>query len=231
MSYTLGQVKSIVRSLVDDPGPSWCADDFVIPLINKVYKSANLKLVATQGSWDIDVVEVPGVTAGTPNMVAYQTGDGLIANLTDQPLRIDWKPAGNPSSQYQLVTNYEVLPDIQPPQFPIGWEYRSQVIWLTPCTIDVDLRVRGEFAPPALTNDNDVLISHPLIGSPVAYGVASLCGVVRGNKGWEISYAAMGQEEIDDILQEIVRSEQGNIRRIGSQTRGRGRGYGNFAGY
>ncbi len=51
---------------------------------------------------------------------------------------------------YRLVRNYEVLPDLQPREGMAGWEFRSEVIWLTNCSIAVDLRVRGEFGPPAL---------------------------------------------------------------------------------
>ena len=55
------------------------------------------------------------------------------------------------------------------------------MIWLTHCSIAVDLRIRGEFGPPALTSDESVLISHPRIGYVVAYGTAALVATVRGN--------------------------------------------------
>ena len=64
---------------------------------------------------------------------------------TGQPLRIDWKPAGDDPDYYRLVRNYEVLPDLQPRAGVAGWEFRSEVIWLTNCSIAVDLRIRGEF--------------------------------------------------------------------------------------
>lgn len=211
---------------MDDPRGSWCDDAFLGPLIQDLYDDANSQLVSTQGSWDIGVVEIPGIIPGTPNLQDQQEPDGLIAQLVDQPLRIDWKPAGQDPSNYQLVPNFEVLPDIQPAQYMYGWEYRSEVIWLTPCTLAVDLRVRGEFEPPDLNTDASVLTSHPRIGYAMSYGIAALCGAIRGNKQWEGSYNAKYEEAMDDIMGEIVRSEQGQVRRIARQTRRGGWGRG-----
>ncbi len=122
-----------------------------------MYDDANSQLASTQSSWDIAVVEVPGIPPLTPNLAPYQTAGGPLATLTDQPLRIDWKPAGDDPSYYRLVPSYEVLPDLQPREGIAGWEFRSEVIWLTNCSIAVDLRIRGEFGPPALTSDESVL--------------------------------------------------------------------------
>ena len=221
MSWTLGQVKARVSSLLDDPQGSYLTDSFIVPLISEVYDDANSQLASTQSSWDIATVEVPDVAPGTPNLAAYQSGTGLLAGLTDQPLRIDWKPAGDDPSYYRLVHNYEVLPDLQPQEGLAGWEFRSQVIWLTNSSIAVDVRVRGEFAPPPLTNDGSVLLSHPRIGYVVAYGTAALVATVRGNDAWTRQYEQKAMEGMDEIMEQLVRAEQGQVRRAGRQTRHR----------
>ncbi len=219
MSWTLGQVKARVRSLLDDPDGTYLSDSFLVPLIGEVYDDANSQLAATQSSWDIGVVEAPGIAPGTPNLAALQTGAGPLAALTDQPLRIDWKPAGEDPSYYRLVRNYEVLPDLQPRAAVAGWEFRREVIWLTPCSIAVDLRVRGEFAPPPLTDESSVLSSHPRIGYVVAYGAAALVATVRGNDPWVRQYEQKALEGMDEILEQLVRAEQGQVRRAGRQSR------------
>lgn len=223
MSWTLGQVKARVRNLLDDPQGSYLTDSFIVPLINEVYDDANSQLQSTSGSWDISVVECPNIQPGTPNLESLQLSGQPLATLTDQPQRIDWKPAGNPPQDYQLVRNYEVLPDFNPCQYVPGWEYRSEVIWLGPCSLAVDLRVRGEFGPPPLNDEDSVLVSHPRMGFVVAYGTSALVAAVRGNKEWETSYNAKFEEGMDDIMCEIVRSSQAQTRRLGSQAR---RGYG-----
>ena len=87
--------------------------------------------------------------------------------------------------------------------------------------------MRGEFGPPALNDDASVLVSHPRIGYVVAYGTAALIATVRGNEAWAKEYGEKAVEGMDDILTEIVRSEQGNVKRTGRQT-GRSRRSPNF---
>ena len=219
MSWTLGQVKARVRNLLDDPQGSYLTDAFLVPLIAEVYDDVNSQLASTQSSWDVAVVEVPGIPPGTPNLGSYQAQGGPLAALTDQPLRIDWKPAGDDPAYYRLVRNYEVLPDLQPREGMAGWEFRSEVIWLTHCSIAVDLRIRGEFGPPALTSDESALLSHPRIGYVVAYGAAALVATVRGNDAWTQSYEQKAVEGMDEIMEQLVRAEQGQVRRAGRQTR------------
>ena len=222
MSWTLGQVKARVRTLLDDPQGSYLTDSLLVPLISEVYDDANSQLASTQSSWDISVVEVPGVPPGTPNLAGWQAGSGLLAMLTDQPLRIDWKPAGDDPSYYRLVTNYEVLPDLQPREGVAGWEFRREVVWLTNSSIAVDLRVRAEFAPPPLIADDSVLLSHPRIGYVVAYGTAALVATVRGNDAWTRQYEQKAMEGMDEIMEQLVRAEQGQVRRVARQTRRHG---------
>lgn len=218
MSWTLGQVRARVLNLLDDPQASYLTPEFVDPLIQEVYDDANSQLASTQSSWDIDLVEAQAIPPGTPNLSAYQLGSGPLARLTAQPLRIDWKPAGADPSYYQLSTNYGVLPDLQPQEGLAGWEFRSNIIWLTPSSIALDLRVRGEFGPPPLSNDDSVLVSHPRMGYVVAYGAAAMIATVRGNQQWAFDYGQKAMEGMDEIMSQLVRMEQGQVRRIARQT-------------
>lgn len=218
MSWTLGQVKGRVRNLLDDPQGSYLTDDFVTPLIQEVYDDANSQMASTQSSYDIGVIEAPGILPGTPNLGALQAGKGPLSSLVAQPLRIDWKAAGDDPVHYQLIANYGVLPDMEPQEGIAGWEFRSGVIWLTPSSIAVDLRVRGEFGPAPLTNDESVLVTHPRIGYVVAYGTAALIAAVRGNAQWVQEYESKTVEGMDEIMLQLVRGEQGQVRRTGRQT-------------
>ena len=67
-----------------------------------------------------------------------------------------------------------------------------------------------------------MLISHPRIGYVVAYGTAAMIAAVRGNAAWEKSYGEKAIEGLDEVMEQLVRAEQGQIRRIGRMTR-RGR--------
>ena len=82
-------------------------------------------------------------------------------------------------------------------------------------------RVRGEFGPPPLTSDDSVLLSHPRIGYVVAYGTAALIATVRGNAAWTQQYEQKALEGMDEIMEQLVRAEQGQVRRAARQTRRR----------
>ena len=70
-----------MRTLLDDPQGSYLTDGFVVPLICEVYDDANSQLASTQSSWDISVIETPGIPPGTPNLATYQSGNGPLATL------------------------------------------------------------------------------------------------------------------------------------------------------
>ena len=76
-------------------------------------------------------------------------------------------------------------------------------------------------APPPLTNDDSVLLSHPRIGYVVAYGTAALIATVRGNEAWTQQYEQKALEGMDEIMEQLVRAEQGQVRRAARQSRRR----------
>ena len=41
---------------------------------------------------------------------------------------------------------------------------------------------------------------------------------MRGNPGWTTAYTAAATEGMDEIMEQLVRMEQGQVRRIGRQT-------------
>lgn len=221
MSWTFGQVKARVRNLLDDPQGSYLTDDFIGPLVNEAYEDMNSQLMATQSSYDIGVIELPAIPAGTANLTDQQTGTGPLERMAAMPERIDWKPAGTDPSYYQLVENFAILPDSSPEEGVAGWEFRSGIIWLTPSSIPVDLRVRGEFLAQQLREDTDVLATHPRIGYVVAYATAALIAAVRGNTPWAQAYESKAAEGMDEIMGQLVRAEQGQVRRISRQSRRR----------
>ena len=70
-----------------------------------------------------------------------------------------------------------------------------------------------------MTRDESALLSHPRIGYVVAYGTAALVATVRGNDAWTRAYEQKALEGMDEIMEQLVRAEQGQVRRAGRQTR------------
>ncbi len=112
------------------------------------------------------------------------------------------------------------LKDMIPNQYVDDWEWRAGVVYFTPCTMNVDLRLRGDFLPAGLVDEKDqVLSSVKNFGNALGYGVASLIGLVRGNPGWAQSYTLMQDNSLDDVMQYLSRKDQQKVRRVGRMVR------------
>lgn len=217
--WTLGRVKEEVRSNLDDPQGSYTGDAFIVPKIQAVYEKFASELSSTESGYDVGLVELIAVGAGTPNLSAFQ-GAGQALGALVNPTRIDWKFTGLTPDNYDKIPGpKDILPDVIPVANPTAWEFRQYVIWLTPATSVVDLRVRGEFDPIPLTDDNSILTLHPRIGFAVACQVSANIAKVRGNKDWVTQYTQDALDAYDDIAQALVRADSPRVRRVGRMTR------------
>ena len=148
------------------------------------------------------------------------------------PLDIEVKQTGNAELQYFMGRRVDILPNSsnfaagQPstlwnPQF--CWEWRSYIIYITPLSFAFDIRIRGEFRPPALAKDTDPLALHPLMVAALSYATAALVGGERINASYVQNYGDQAVKTLDDIAAELVRQQQGTSSRVGKMNnRGRG---------
>jgi hypothetical protein len=219
MFATRGEVKARVRSLVDDVQASYTDDAFLDPLIQQEYEAAASELEETKSPFDEQVVELPAIAAGTADLSAFQAQAKPLETLV-LPERIDWKPAGQPDWFYRMLPGpKDMLPDMPPFQAPVAWEWREEIIYFTPSTMIIDLRIRGEFDVPVLRDDSSPLSLHKRIGYVIALRAAASIAKIRGNQQWIQDYTADAQKGMDEIAQQMTRAEQGKVRRIGTMTR------------
>ena len=156
----------------------------------------------------------------TADLSAYSlTGQPL--ELMVQPLRLEWKQAGIDNTNYRTVTLVDKKKDVLAGQFVEEWEWRTGIIYLTPCVLAVDLRIRGDFLFDSLAADQDVVSVTKSFGHALAYGSAALVGAVRGNQAWMQAYTILQDSAVDDLMQYLTRKDQGKIRRVGRVSRGR----------
>ena len=213
----LGTVKSRVRSLVDDPDASYATDAFLVPLINQKYEELYNRLLSTGAEFDRKVTEILNVPAQTADLSAYALPAQPL-ELMIQPLRFEWKQAGLDPTNYRTATLVDKVRDVIPDQLIDDWEWRAGVIYFTPCTFNVDIRIRGDFLFTALTTDSDAIAVTKNFGHALAYGAAALVGAVRGNQAWAQAYTLLQDNAVDDVMQYLTRKDQGKIRRVGRMT-------------
>jgi len=215
-------------------------DAYLTPLINQVYEDQTTQLMAdTDSSFDEWVFDVPGVPPGTTNLIPWQsaqmptvgggTVNGPLYGLVN-PIVVEWKLGGQPDIYYVEADRTGKIPNISPaapfPPYAVQWEWRGYGIYLTPVGYTIDMRVRGEFSPPTLVKDTDILVVHPRMGTATAYGVGALIGVERNNQNFVTNYTGEAEKVLENISNMLTKGEQGTTTRIGRLGgRGRGRGY------
>lgn len=214
----LGTVKSRIRSLVDDADASYATDAFLLPLINQKYEELYNRMLSTGAEFERKVVELLSVPAQTPNLSAYVL-PGQPLELMVQPLQLEWKQEGLDPTNYKTASLVDNVKDVIPDQLIDDWEWRAGVIYFTPCTLNVDLRIRGDFLFAALTTDSDSIAITKNFGHALAYGTAALVGAVRGNQAWAQAYTLLQDNAVDDVMQYLTRKDQAKIRRIGRMSR------------
>jgi hypothetical protein len=147
------------------------------------------------------------------------------------PLSIEIKQAGQPETSYCFLKRVDILPNSsnvginQPANIywqGLYWEWRAYVVFLTTLPYPADLRVRGDFAPTALTQDKQIIAIHPLMANALAYATAALIGAERGNDKYVQNYGTQASNRLDDISAELVRQQQGTTSRLGRMDGRRG---------
>src|SRR5579864_3001018 len=213
----LGTVKSRIRSLVDDPDASYATDAFLLPLINQKYEELYNRMLSTGAEFERGVTEILNVPAQTTNLSAYAlTGQPL--ELMVQPLQFEWKQAGLDPTNYKTASLVDKVEDVIPGQLADDWEWRAGMIYFTPSTLALDIRIRGDFLFAALNADTDVVAVSKNFGHALAYGTAALVGAVRGNQAWAQAYTLLQDNAVDDVMQYLTRKDQAKIRRVGRMT-------------
>lgn len=217
----LTTLKSRIRSLVDDPDATYATDAFLLPLINQKYEELYNRMLSTGAEFERKVVELFNVPAQTQDLSAYGLSSQPLELLVE-PLNLDWKLAGLDNTNYTTATLVDKVRDVIPNQSIDDWEWRAGIIYFTPCTANVDIRVRGDFLPAVLADDKDqVLSTVKHFSNALAYGAAALVGLVRGNQGWTQSYTMLQDNAVDDVMQYLARKDQQKLRRIAPMTRRR----------
>lgn len=219
MNRTLGAVKTVVRSIIGDPDGDWADDAYLNPMVNHCYNLQITYLSRTCNPFMTALKFVLALPAGTTDLTDPITAaNGQLYGLRN-PLRVDWKQAGQPVSCYREARRTAVLADLngQAPGFCgwLQWEWRSKIIYLTPMTYPIDIRVRGEYTPPPLLKDEDAITVHDTLGDVLAEETAACAMRERGNAGQMQAYQLIYTTSLDDIARELVNDEQSLPVRMG----------------
>jgi hypothetical protein len=231
----LKTVKERVRSIVGDPEGDFMTDAYLTPMINHVYGLEVLYL-RNAGALNIEkVATINKLGVGKSDLSEYQRMPlkpadyrPLFGLLQPYKFGVQWKQAGQPACHYKPLQFVEMLPDynVSAP-YPIRtpcFEWRSFQFFITPFTFETDIRVRGDFNPNNLLNDDDVVQVHPNLGEVLVEQTAACVMRERANPGQKEAFDVTGNPMLDQIANLLTRSIQGLPSRVGRMNRTRGRG-------
>jgi len=213
-------LKARIRGLVDDTDGTYTSDAFLSPLVNQIYEESANKLLAADGAFERKSVELINVPAQTTDLSQYQAASKPL-ELMFQPSILEYKQNGLATVSYRQAEFVDKVSDVTLGQIITDWEWRSGVVYFTPSVLAMDIRVTGEFIFAPLADESDVVRITNNFGVVLAYGVAALIGVVRGNQGWIQAYSKKADDSFDDVAQFLSRQNQKKIRRVGRLHTGR----------
>lgn len=220
------------RFFLKDQKKSWATDAFLLEGMNHVYETAFLELENI--NFPFDEVEIPllGVAANTADLSQFQASGQPLAFMVDV-IQLEWKIAGRPDTDYQDVPRTGKLTDV-----PVGgqqavdeYEYRGMVVYITPASIAVDLRIRIKQLFGELVGSDGTLA----INSVRPYLGCCLAAVTAGvRENYDLAKWLDGRAEnlLSLIESNFVKDAQGVVNRLGSPSRmrrgGAGRRYPNL---
>lgn len=225
----LFDVKAKARTLIGDPDADFATDEYILPFINLCYENAVNYLANTCSPFMTEnrlVLNVPqGTTDFTPFQVVPATG-ALAAGQTGapllglrKPLKIWWKQAGQPENCYCEAHLLKQLPFVTPQNYIAGqrvfYKWQQYKLYFTPLSFNADFQVEGEFAPPPLVEDHDIVQIYPSMSSALAFMTAAMIGGERVNATYIQTWSAAATTTLDDISADLVRGEQGTSQRVG----------------
>jgi hypothetical protein len=226
---TLKDVKERVRSILGDQDADWATDAYLIPIINHVYDLQVLYLSDTCSPYITKLVVQPNLPTGTTDLAQFQNDvDEPLWGLFN-PFRLEWKQCGQPDHYYRKAEGGPgfILPDVDlnnsQPRVSLCWTWMSFIAYLTPMPFPIDVRVYGEFQPPPLLKETDVVTVHPLLKAPLAEDSAACALRERSNAGQMQAYKLEGTAALDNVANLLVRGGQQVPVRLGKAHGGRNR--------
>ncbi len=214
---TLGQVTSLMRSLLNDAPGNWATDTVLLPYANSAYRTVQRKIANAGGAGFITddtllvVAAVPAAQQDPGTQVVINDAtpppNQLPSNLL-VPLVIKERP--NLSTQdfadMKDLTLHGGLPSRLQMTTLNEWEWRTDGIYFVGATQDTQIRLRFTAAFPDLAGPTDIILIRGA-QEAIAYAGVGLSGLARGSPLAE-KIDQLATDAIEDVVVTNVRAQQ-----------------------
>lgn len=210
-----------VQFKLDDPEGTYITTDYVLGFVNDVYEWLFNKLSLTGSQFSEQVIVLPAVAAGTPDLSQFQAvGQPLASLITPSMLR--WRLPNLDATYFRKAEGPLDAPRDLPPNLPglDSWAFVHYVIKLSQFSTALDIEVTGTFLFDALTEPDDSVQIAMNANRVFSCKLASEVAKGRGNPTWVTQYSADADEAFDDLAIGITRARQAIVHRVGRMRSG-----------
>lgn len=213
-----GRVQAMVEDRPDaDGNVDFCDEAYLLPHLNQAYESLLNSFATLDLSFDEEDIDIPSLPIGTSDLSPYFAAGQPLEQMV-LPMSVEWKTAGDPVENFLTSRKVDQIPNLEPDTTVPYWEFTGGVIKLQASTVLVDIRIRAEVIPQALTEGTDAITVAGL-GFILAYRTAEHVGMARGNQNWVVQYGKKADDGLDDLKERWVKNSQGIVRRVGRTMR------------
>lgn len=214
-------IVSRVQSKCEDQDGTYITSDYVMGFAQDVYEWLYNKLRLVDSAFDEQVIVLPAVTAGSPDLNQYQASGRELATLV-QPRIIRWRLPGQDDTYWRRADGpLDYQRDIAPSGLAYldSWAWIHYSIKLSQFSTALDLEISGEFLFDPLTGQDSQIQISQIANRAFASKLAAEIGKARGNPGWITNYTPDADEAVDDLLSAMVKTNQGMTNRVGRMNR------------
>jgi hypothetical protein len=212
-----------VQSKCDDPDGTYLTSDYVMGFAQDAYEWLYDKMLTADSDFDQQVVILPAVAAGSPDLTQYQASGQPLATLV-QPRMIRWRLPGQDATFFRRADGpLDYVRDMPAgiPQLD-SWAWMRFSVKLSNFSTALDLEVSGDFLFDTLTSPDSQLQISINANRVLACKIASEVGKARGNDKWVTIYGADADDAFDDLMLAMTRAKQAKTHRVGRISRSTG---------
>jgi hypothetical protein len=192
MSVQASVVLTTARTLLNDDGATVWTDTALLPKLAQAHRELQAKL---------KLASVPVMKSEfTATITANSTTIASPPTDLREPIRIWEKLPSDPVSNYLLMTEQEILPNIVPVATLGYWSWKDEVITFIGATVDRFIRMQywRTIAIPASNTDPVGFIDAELYLAP---RVAALAAGSTGEEKMMASLASIAADSLNDVIQ------------------------------
>ena len=188
--------------------------------VQDVYDWLFGKLRLANNQFDEEVVILPAVMAGSPDLNQFQATAQPLAGMV-LPKTIRWKLPGQSNLYWRMSSGPLDYPRELNPGGPFldSWAWIRYSVKLAMFSTALDLEITGDFAFDPLTDPDAQIVMTQLANRTFSCKLASEVGKARGNDKWVATYGADADDALDDLTIALSKENQKKTHRVARMSR------------